>query len=50
MVKHEVPLFKGTGSERQKQIENYIKKLCEEINVNNAELESRLSKQEGAGK
>ena len=49
MVKHEVPLFKGTANERQKQIEDYIKKLCEEINVNNTELELRLSKQEGEG-
>jgi hypothetical protein len=50
MVKHEVPMFKGTVNERQKQLEDYIKKLCEEINVNNAELESRLSKHEGEGK
>ena len=50
MVKHEVPLFVGTGNQRQKQIEDYIKKLCEEIIVNNAELESRLEKQEGEGK
>ena len=50
MIKHEVPLFKGTQQERQKQIEDYIKKLCEEINVNNAEFELRLEKQEGEGK
>ena len=48
MVKHEVPMFKGTVNERQKQLEDYIKKLCEEINVNNAELESKLISKEVA--
>lgn len=38
MIVHEVPNFSGTLPEQMNAMQDYLKKLVEEINVNNAQL------------
>ena len=44
MLKHEIPTFSGTMTERQNQVEKWLKKLCEELNIRNEEIETQLAK------
>ena len=41
-VIHEAPRFRGTTDERQIQVEKFIRRLCEELNMSNTEYEGRL--------
>ena len=44
ITKHEVPLIRGTTEERQLQVERYLKRLCEELNVKDMEWENRFGR------
>ena len=43
MQKHEMPLISGDTAHKVEQIISFLKKLCEELNVNFSEIEKTIA-------
>ena len=44
ILKHDAPVIRGTAEERQFQVERYLKRLCEELNIIDLDVELRFSR------